>query len=390
MNNSRSHRLLGVMVVVFVVVLAMSAISSGENGEILPDNPLGAARTFESRTCIRCHLVDAGHGGYGPDLGRISLSNNMYDLVGRMWNSAPDMIAKMEQIRAEYPLLTPRDLVNLLVYLGVYQNYVINYAQGADINSGRKMFRQKGCASCHSIKPQKNGVSPSLDKFRDTQSPLGLLRSMWLHGSLKRKAGSGIDWKKFRGSEIRDLLAFIAGSRQPVAYLSPGNPRSGKKLFTSFGCAKCHTVGRTGTRTGNAPDLGKLLKDRNVDAYVILEALWNHSPRMWKAFKEQGKRAPQISTDNLADIVAYLFFVNHDRSTGDVQQGEELFESKSCLACHEASEVSGPKMDLLSQMWNHLPEMLENSRDEGMAWPTFSDGEMSSLIEYLVSLEDTN
>lgn len=377
-----------------VSVFLMMATGPGyaDDSTLLPENPLVAARTFESKNCVHCHLVDFQREGFGPDLGRISQSNNMYDIAGRMWNSAPDMISKMELIRTEFPKLSPTELANLLAYLGVYQNYVIHYSRRADLANGEKLFLDKKCNSCHTFDPEANTAGPSLHRFRVSGSPLSVLRAMWLHSYYMRKAGQrmGIEWPRFSEGEINDLLAFIvtgdqSGERQPH-YLSPGSPLSGKKLFTDFDCDKCHAIAGNGPKEG--PDLSNLLNEKNLDIYIILEELWNHSPTMWETLKKKGKKAPRISTDDLADIIAYLFFINFDRSTGSVQLGEKLFDSKSCSTCHEPTFPSEGKMELLSRFWNHLPEMLIETRQQGIAWPTFSEGEMSCLIEYLMSVKD--
>lgn len=375
-----------------VFITCIPAVSAEEVIAVLPGNPIVAAHIFESKKCIRCHLVDNRHDGYGPDLGRISLSNNMYDLVGRMWNSAPDMIAKMEQIRAEYPTLEPGELANLLAYLGVYQNYVINFSHRADVSNGRRLFQEKNCTSCHTFDPEANTAGPSLSRFRGSSSPLAVLRTMWLHSYYMRMAGTrmGIEWPKFSGGEISDLLAFIVSGDQkgdaPPRFLRPGSPQSGKQLMVTYECDKCHAVKGQGGK--EAPDLGNILSDNNMDVYVILEAFWNHSPTMWETLKKNDQKAPKISTNDLADIVAYLFFINFDHSTGDVQRGEELFKSRACASCHDSDLVFGDKMDFMSRLWNHLPEMLEQTQERGIEWPIFSDGELSCLVEYLNSIKD--
>lgn len=384
-------RITGLAMVVMAAVVTV-AIGSDQVESMLPSHPLAAARTFEKKQCIRCHHIDFRYEGYGPDLGRIALGSNMYDIVGRMLNSAPDMVTKMEQIKIEFPVLTSAELTDLLGYLGVYQNYVVHYSRQADVANGKNLFQEKRCPSCHTFDAEANTAGPSLKRFRGTGSPLSVLRAMWLHSYYMRKAGQqmGIDWPSFKGGEINDLLAFIVSGGQvenlTPRYLKPGSPQVGRELFASLDCNKCHAVKGSGAR--EAPDLGNILGEVDSDIYVILEALWNHSPTMWDTFKKKGQRAPKISTDDLADIVAYLFFVSFDRSTGNIEEGRKLFESKSCASCHEPTMSFDSKTDLLSRIWNHVPVMLEQTRQSGIEWPTFSDGEMSSLMEYMSSVRE--
>lgn len=389
------NRPLHILTVALAYLLIVSAIVIADQDDatgFLPENPLVSARTFESKGCVHCHLIDFQHEGYGPDLGRITLSSNMYDIVGRMWNAAPDMVSKMEEIKTEFPLLTPAELGNLLAYLGVYQNYLVHYSRRSDVENGERLFQEKQCAVCHTFDPEANTTGPSLQRFRESGSPQAVLRAMWLHSYYMRKAGvrRGIDWPKFKDGEIKDLLAFIVGGAQDgnahPRYLRSGSPLAGKQLFISYECNRCHSV--KGAGATEAPDLGNILAKRNMDVYVILEAFWNHSPTMWETLKKEGKPTLRMSTSDFSDIVAYLFFVNFDRSTGSVEEGKRLFESRSCAACHEPPDVSGSKLDLLARLWNGVPEMLVKASQDGIEWPTLSDGEVSSLIEYLSSISE--
>jgi len=391
--RSRFALYLQSVALVFCVMFSCGyAGDSNKTGVALPGNPIVAARTFESKKCIHCHLVDFRHEDIGPDLRRITVSSNMCDLVGRMWNSAPEMISKMELTKTDYPELTPEELANLLAYLGVYQNYVVHYSQKADAGNGKRLFQKKKCNSCHTFDSKANTAAPSLLKFRDSNSPLVVLRAMWLHNSYLRKAGMnvGLKWPKFSKSEINDLLAYIVIGKEKAEthqrFLQPGSPQTGKKLFTSLGCKKCHAVKGKGAK--KAPNLGNILSVKNMDVYVILETLWNHSPIMWKTLKEKGKLSPKVSTADIADIIAYLLFVNFDRSKGTIHKGQQLFAGKLCANCHEPNMESSGTMDLLSRFWNNLPEMLSETRQEGLEWPTFTDGEMASLVEYLNSVKD--
>lgn len=354
----------------------------------LPENPLIAARTFESKQCIHCHHIDFKHKGFGPDLARTTIGDNVYDIMGLMWNSAPEMVQKMDIIDIDYPQLTPLELINLLAFIGIYQNYVVNYSREVDVKNGERLFEAKKCVSCHTFNPDANTTGPSLKRFRGAGSPLTILRAMWLHSYYMKKAGArmGIEWPKFDKGEIRDLLAFIIGDDQDNVttrrYFRPGSPQSGQKLFHVYECDKCHSVKGTGAK--KAPDLGYLLIDRGIDIYIILEAFWNHSPTMWETFKKAGKRVPRITTGELADIIAYLFMMNFDQSTGNAEEGQVLFETKTCVKCHEPTFASNDKVQLLAGLWNSIPEMLVEAKQKGIEWPIFSSGEISSIVEFLI------
>jgi cytochrome c2 len=81
---------------------------------------------------------------------------------------------------------------------------------------------------------------------------------------------------------------------------------------------------------------------------------------------------------------------------GDAALGRELFESKSCAACHTLGTPEEGKIDLLAvvrgqprlsglavEMWNHRPAMAKAAQDKNMELPSFDETEMSALLAYL-------
>jgi Cytochrome c len=84
---------------------------------------------------------------------------------------------------------------------------------------------------------------------------------------------------------------------------------------------------------------------------------------------------------------------------GDPLNGAQLFEIKGCFDCHSFNGQGGedaPALDFMTghlsaqeiatmsgDIWNHLPEMIHHFKEEGIPFPTFSDGEMADLIAFL-------
>ena len=80
---------------------------------------------------------------------------------------------------------------------------------------------------------------------------------------------------------------------------------------------------------------------------------------------------------------------------GDAQKGQELFQSKGCAHCHSVSgagsrvgpdltgrSLTGPDR-LLTQMWNHAPQMLEQAQSRGVAYPSLTREEVAHMSAYL-------
>jgi hypothetical protein len=84
-----------------------------------------------------------------------------------------------------------------------------------------------------------------------------------------------------------------------------------------------------------------------------------------------------FSWKKLTSVPQHVFF-SHRRHT--------KFGRLECSVCHEPADISGESLELLSRFWNSVPEMLEEAQQEGIEWPILSEGEVSSLIEYLASV----
>ena len=72
----------------------------------------------------------------------------------------------------------------------------------------------------------------------------------------------------------------------------------------------------------------------------LAEAMWNHAANMRQAFADQKLAWPQITGQDLSDILVYLRNLPAARQlaarleTGSSENGRALFESKGCAQCH--------------------------------------------------------
>ena len=89
------------------------------------------------------------------------------------------------------------------------------------------------------------------------------------------------------------------------------------------------------------------------------------------------------------------------REFGDPVRGAVLFGSKSCSMCHSLAGKGGtdaPPLDSMrghlsarevanmsGQIWNHVPGMLAQFKEEGIPFPTFTGDQMADLVAYLHS-----
>jgi cytochrome c2 len=388
----------------FGVALSLTLLLTGgevragldQDPYILTGEPLKGRDLFVSKGCIKCHSVWSIGGKLGPDLTRVGMGRSFLQIAGSLWSHSPKMIELMEQRHLPLPTLTPAQMRDLIAYL-YYLNY---FNEPGDAVQGQRLFSDKGCIYCHSIGNMGGAVGPRLDTYQQYGSPLYVAQAMWNHGPrmTSAMAGRGIRAPMFQGKEMADLLAFIRGNAvagiPDQKLTAPGDPLVGKRLFTRKGCSKCHAVRGAGGAVG--PDLGRKEMYRSVTG--IAGAMWNHGPAMWAKMGQMGIARPRFTKNEMADLIAYLYFVGYTDTQGNTAGGQRLFAQKGCAACHALGGTAGKvgpdlstsaaiasPLRLIAAMWNHAPTMERLVQEKGLPWPKFEGDEMRDLVEYVRS-----
>ncbi len=394
------------LVGVALSVMALGAQRADVSGLVslavaLPDNPTAGARLFVQKGCVRCHALGHEESRLGPDLGRIHLPGTALDLAGAFWNHAPVMREKMRDLKIRPPAFDRREMADLLAFLTAYRYYLAEVGEPANPAAGEAVFREKGCAACHGAPGAWDKPGPSLERYRGRVSAIILAQAMWNHGSEMASAmrRRGVPWPKFAGREMGDLLAYLqsgTGGAAERVYFEPGSPRRGRDIFTSKGCLVCHAVAGTGGRGG--PDLGLRGRELIGSVATIAGLMWNHSQGMIAEFKRRGLPPVTFSGQEMADVIAYLYFVNYATVRGSPARGAEVFREK-CGACHAAGGgrsgrvgpdlAAVPELDepiaIFAAMWNHAPRMEQALRTRGLAWPRLLPGQAADLTAFLVA-----
>ena len=124
--------------------------------------------------------------------------------------------------------------------------------------------------------------------------------------------------------------------------------------------------------------------------------MWNHSQGMSAEFARRGIPRVTFSGQEMADILAYLYFVNYANVTAHPDRGAVLFNAK-CGACHTIGEGRriGPDLAsfaalsepiaIIAAMWKHAPLMEHELRSRNRPWPRLETGEAADLTAYLLS-----
>jgi len=275
------------------------------------------------------------------------------------------------------------------------------------------LFDEHSCARCHQFGGQGGTAGPRLDELKDVASSLFLAQALWNHGPemAAKMTELKIDRRRFDGDDVADMVAYLRGDRLAPslaeAAAQAGSPRAGQGLFQQKGCSKCHAIGGVGGTVG--PDLAARPPTRHMAE--MAGALWNHGPAMWAKMKEQGIAFPRLSDREMADLLAYIYFVQYVNSHGDAAKGATLFQEKSCAQCHGPTGNGTPPgaspVDKLpngsslitsaalqspfspfawtAAVWNQAPVIAEKSHAAQIPWPRFADDEMRDVAAFLQS-----
>jgi len=393
------------MVLCLTMLGAAVAVRAGQPGSVrlsveLPDNPAAGARLFEEKHCVRCHALGGEEQRVGPDLGRIHIIGSVLDVAGAFWNHAPVMREKMRDMKIPAPVLSAGEMADLLAFLTAYRYYLTELGLPGNAQRGLAVFRAKSCDKCHGGRGDWDRPGPSLDSYRGQFSAIQMAETMWNHGREMAPVmrARGVPWPKFEGREMGDLLAYLQAGSEGFGgdrvYFEPGSPRRGRELFQAKRCIACHAIAGQGGRRG--PDLGIRRRDLVGSVSSIAGLMWNHSPVMAVEAARSGIPPVVFSGQEMADIIAYLYFVNYAMVVAAPDRGAEIFRDR-CSICHsvDGGDRIGPDLGaspgldeplaIITTMWNHAHEMEQELRRQGRAWPRFAPGEAADLAAFLLA-----
>ena len=173
-----------------------------------------------------------------------------------------------------------------------------------------------------------------------------------------------------------------------------GEPEKGAALF--FGnkqCGICHSIHGSGGRV--APDLSGKHPGTPAMGWLVT-VLWNHGPGMWRQIRQKNEPYPQLNSQEMADILAFLYQASSIDRAGDPSAGQRVFTEKGCVRCHSvrgtggktAPELSGITAGGDSNAWtgamlNHAESMIAPIASTIGRWPQFTGNEMNDLIAYV-------
>ena len=219
-------------------------------------------------------------------------------------------------------------------------------ARGAALRRGRQLAARHRCFNCHATGAPARGMpelamdSPALDGIGSRRDAGWMAEWIFNPARLRSQATMpvmlhGVTAK----ADARAIASFLSllktGEAVPGTTHDAETVETGKKLFTQFNCAACHTtagqapapgkvaLGQVRWKFGQAGSLAAFLK--NPQAHYR----WNRMPNF------------ALKPDEAAALAAHLFqsagLAKRDPLPTDpatVAKGRELVQSTGCLNCH--------------------------------------------------------
>jgi mono/diheme cytochrome c family protein len=192
----------------------------------------------------------------------------------------------------------------------------------------------------------------------------------------------GISFPDLNEQGAADLFAYFYTAR---FFERPADAGRGKRAFTEKRCADCHGVTRS-----SIPEAKPIVEWESAGSPIsLITAMWNHAATMREEFSKRKISFPELTSQDLADILLYVRSTPGSRATSGARleitadsTGEQLFTNKGCAGCHNgklalADRLKGQTLtDIGVDMWNHSSKM-------GPVPPSFSEVQMRELASYL-------
>lgn len=380
------------------ILTILLVCSSGVAQSLLPEDPGRGAHLFVGKGCVKCHALKGEGGKIGPDFGKIDLGDTEFELASKMINHLPPMVSGMARTKLARPALTGEDLIQIAGYL----YFIKFFDEPGNAVQGRYLFNEKGCGACHPLTGRGKENEPGLDQFPQNISPVYMSEMIWNHGPvmIAHMVRLGMKWPNFEGSEMMDLLEYMkTNARGPkeAAFITPGNPREGARVFKAKGCVQCHAIRGEGGK--EAEDLAKRSKFFYKSLTQLASSMWNKGPTVLAKMAQTRTGLPKFTPREMADLLAYLYFLHFIDEPGNPGNGKKVYLEMGCSKCHgldgkpgELMQIDLSKyqkglnpMDLVAGVWNHSLEMEKALKENQIPWARFKKGELGDLLEFIRS-----
>lgn len=252
---------------------------------------------FRDKTCFRCHaLVDTDAGGIGPSVSSWRAPSDFILFLEVMWNHGSRMDTERQRDGLMWPDFTTAEMADLLAYVYGLPDLPPTPAriQLGQSSAGMKVFDDLGCSSCHSPLDNDPDLLPFDRSERPHRTITDLAVAMWNHRPIMEEwaAGTGLPVRNFEEGQMGHLVSYLFEE----GFLEErGSPSRGGALYTSKRCAQCHEDGSA-----------QPLPQRSYTVMDVTAGIWRHGAEVRQSLADEGLRWPQVTANELADIVSWL------------------------------------------------------------------------------------
>jgi len=178
------------------------ALRTESKVELLPlPNPNRGGTVFREKKCEACHQKGSGE---GPDLSSSANNMTVAEISGMLWNHSYAMNDWMRTKGIPFPQFSGTEMADLISYL-----YFLGFVgEKGDVERGKLVFVDRGCATCHG---EKESVGPDLAGSRVAVDPVALSAAMWNHAPEMHQlmAEQEVAWPKFDLGDVQHLVAYL-------------------------------------------------------------------------------------------------------------------------------------------------------------------------------------
>src|SRR4030042_4687342 len=165
----------------------------------------------------------------------------------------------------------------------------------------------------------------------------------------------GLPFPVCSANEMSDLMSYLYFIQ---FYEERGDIKEGKKLYREKACIFCHALEDEGENIG--PDLSE--EEAKLSPVFLSFAMWNHAIIMEDMLEEKNLTWPRFSGNEMRDLVSYvreaakitrkekmargvtpsqpgaLFLSAQKFDLNLAKNGEKIYATKACNACHSIKE----------------------------------------------------
>jgi len=269
-----------------------------------PGNITAGKRLFSEKKCVVCHQVAGVGGVVGPNLDFLKQYGSPIFVAATMWNHGPAMADAMRARKIERPTFKDSQLGDLIAYIRSASPLSVEgplYVLPGRADEGRRLFSEKRCVECHAIGGRGGRVGPDLAERGLHRSLTQFAAAMWNKAPAMMEAmkARGISLPQLRADEMADLVAYLYSVQY---FAQPGDLGKGREALSGKGCLGCHSLSGQGGKS--ASDLARVKRLDSPPA--VISALWNHSFIMQERTERQGVRWAELSSEEMANLVAFL------------------------------------------------------------------------------------